>query len=88
MKEIRGTLNPADFMTTIINYATLDKHFEKLGLVDVRRKSGTRVGDRAEDVHAREQVWQVRSGWLSLCRREGEHARADVAGAYIHPKGR
>lgn len=84
-EEILRTLNPADVTTKFIEYAALEKHSEKLGLIDVHCRSGTRVGDRRDDVHAREQVWPVQ---LNLCAGDREHVGADVAGAGVHPWGR
>lgn len=51
VKEIPGTLNPADVVTKFIDDATLERHLETLVWVNLECMSGTKVGIR-ENVHA------------------------------------
>lgn len=58
--ELRvGTLNPASVMTKLIDDATLEKHFEKLGMVDLECRSDARVGSR-DNEHAVRRERRVR----------------------------
>lgn len=49
VKQLLRALNPADMMAKFIDYATVEKRFEKLGRVDLECRSDTQVGYRHDD---------------------------------------